>query len=219
MRLYLFGPMTGIEFHNAPAFRSAADDLRSKGHHVISPVELDEADGFDFSRELTREEYLTFLRRDIAKIASAMAGGELDGGVGLRGWEQSEGATLEAHVIRSLGGVTLRYPDLGPLRHPNSERFHSILTGLGYLHDRKAADYGNDSDPFANVRASTEWDIEGWVGSMVRATDKVRRLQTYARKGTLANEGVVDSFDDLAVYAVIGRVLFEEAAKESSESA
>lgn len=210
MRLYLLGPMSGIEGHNAAAFRAAADVLRAKGHEVISPVELDEADGFDFSRPLERHEYLTFLRRDIEKIAGRMAAGELDGGVGLPGWERSEGATLEAHTIRSLGGVLLRYPDLGPLRHPGSDRFHEILTGLGYLHDRKQADYGRDDDPFANVRASSEWGIDGWVGAMVRATDKVRRLQTYARRGSLANEGVVDAFDDLAVYAVIGRVLFEE---------
>lgn len=211
MNLYVFGPMTGIAEHNAPAFRAAVADLRERGHTILSPVELDEADGFDFSRELTRPEYLAYLRRDIAKIAEAMATGELDGGVGLPGWEQSEGATLEAHTIRSLGGVTLRYPDLAPLRHPGSDRFHAILTSLGYLHDRKQADYGRDDDPFANVRAATEWGMAGWVGAMVRATDKVRRLQSYARRGTLANEGVIDAFDDLAVYAVIGRVLFEEA--------
>lgn len=202
--------MTGIAEHNAPAFRDAADDLRARGHEIVSPVEMDEADGFDFSRPLEREEYLSFLRRDVERIAGSMATGELHGGVGLAGWEQSEGATLEAHTIRALGGKVLRYPDLGPLRHPGSDRFHEILTSLGYLHDRKQADYGRDDDPFANVRASSEWGIDGWTGAMIRATDKVRRLQTYARRGSLANEGVIDAFDDLAVYAVIGRVLFEE---------
>lgn len=210
MRLYLLGPMTGLPGHNAPAFRAAADDLRAQGHEILSPVELDEADGFDFSRPLERHEYLTFLRRDIEKIAGKMAAGDLEGGVGLPGWEQSEGATFEVQTIRALGGKVLRYPDLEPLRHPGSDRFHTILGDLGMLHDRKQADYGRDDDPFANVRASSEWGIDGWVGAMVRATDKVRRLQTYARRGSLANEGVLDAFDDLAVYAVIGRVLFEE---------
>jgi hypothetical protein len=47
---------------------------------------------------------------------------------------------------------------------------------------------------------------------MVRATDKVRRLQKFAREGKLANEAVEDSFRDLAVYAVIALVLYEEGS-------
>lgn len=97
-----------------------------------------------------------------------------------------------------------------PSRHPNSARFHDILVMLGDLHDKKQADYGRDSDPFANVRGSEDWGMPAWVGAMVRATDKVRRLQTYARKGELANESVEDAFMDLAVYAIIAMVLWEE---------
>ena len=95
-------------------------------------------------------------------------------------------------------------------RHPNSSRFHAILTELGELHDKKQKDYGRGEDPFANVRASSEWGIEGWVGAMVRATDKLRRLQTFAQTGTLSNEGVVDSLKDLAVYSIIALVLYEQ---------
>lgn len=95
-------------------------------------------------------------------------------------------------------------------RHPASSRFHEILESLGELHDRKQSDYGLDNDPFANVRASQSWGMPAWVGAMVRATDKVRRLQTFARKGELRNESVIDAFDDLAVYAIIARVLYEQ---------
>lgn len=94
--------------------------------------------------------------------------------------------------------------------HPGSARFHEILGELGALHDVKGADYGTEKDPFANVRGSEEWGVEPWVGALIRATDKVRRLQKYARVGKLANEAVEDSFRDLAVYAVIALVLFEE---------
>ncbi|MGH8522888.1 MAG: hypothetical protein ACREXY_01295, partial [Gammaproteobacteria bacterium] len=52
--------------------------------------------------------------------------------------------------------------------------------------------------------------VPEWVGAMIRATDKVRRLQTFARKGSLSNEGAEDAFLDLAVYAIIGLVLFRE---------
>lgn len=95
-------------------------------------------------------------------------------------------------------------------RHPLSARFHELLSEAGELHDDKQADYGLDSDPFANVRASSAWGMPAWVGAMVRATDKVRRLQTYARKGELRNESVIDAFMDLAVYALIARILYEE---------
>lgn len=91
-----------------------------------------------------------------------------------------------------------------------SERFHEILRELGELHDLKQRDYGTEEDSFANIRASKEWGAAPWVGAMIRATDKLRRLQKFARCGELANEAVEDSFRDLAVYAVIALVLYEE---------
>jgi hypothetical protein len=94
-------------------------------------------------------------------------------------------------------------------RHPNSERFHQLLDEIGELHDRKQADYGREDDPFANIRASTEWGVPSWVGAMVRLTDKVRRLQAVAHGSELRNEGVEDSLQDIAVYALIALVMFE----------
>jgi len=98
--------------------------------------------------------------------------------------------------------------------HPASQRFHEILRELGALHDKKQKDYGTDTDPFANVRGSTEWGVPAWVGALVRANDKIKRLQSFARKGVLANESVQDSLRDLAVYAVISLVLYEQEAKD-----
>ena len=102
-------------------------------------------------------------------------------------------------------------------RHPLSERFHAVLEEMGSLHDRKQSDYGRDNDPFANVRATEEWGQPGWVGALIRGTDKLRRLQKVARGGTLANEGARDSFLDLAVYAVIGLVLWEEEQEQKRQ--
>ena len=89
-------------------------------------------------------------------------------------------------------------------------RFHEILAELGALHDKKAADYGRDDDPLANVRAASEWNVAPWVGAMIRLTDKVRRLQSLAKKGSLANESASDSLRDIAVYAIIALMLLEE---------
>jgi hypothetical protein len=97
-----------------------------------------------------------------------------------------------------------------PDRHPNSARFHEILRELADLHDRKQADYGRGDDPFANVRASGEWNVPAWVGAMIRLNDKVRRLQSLALKGSLKNEAAEDSMRDIAVYAIISLVLYEQ---------
>lgn len=95
-------------------------------------------------------------------------------------------------------------------RHPRSKRFHELLTETGDLHDLKQKDYGSDSDPFANVCSSEEWEVPGWVGAMMRASDKLRRLQALRRNGDLANESAEDSLRDIAVYALIALVLMEE---------
>lgn len=209
--------MSNYPEHNFPAFRAAAADLRARGYEIVSPVELDEADGFDATApnvESGSAQWATFLARDVHIVADP----GIEAVIVLPDWNTSRGARLEVYIAAELGKPILRYPDLGPARHPGSDRFHAILRDLGTLHDRKQQDYGRDDDPFANVRSASEWGIAEWVGAMVRATDKVRRLQTYARRGTLANEGVVDAFDDLAVYAVIGRVLFEEQAESEAQA-
>jgi len=101
--------------------------------------------------------------------------------------------------------------------HPGSKRFYDYLIEAGILHSRKQADYGRSEDPFANVRASEDFGVPAWVGCMIRANDKMRRLQTFSKTGTLTNEGVKDSLLDLAVYALIGLVLFEEESQDAGE--
>lgn len=101
-------------------------------------------------------------------------------------------------------------------RHPNSARFHEILKELGALHDKKSFDYGSDKDPLANVQASTEFGIPAWVGALVRLNDKVVRLKSFARKGELKNESAEDSMRDIAVYAIISLVLYEQESREKS---
>lgn len=104
-------------------------------------------------------------------------------------------------------------------RHPSSQRFHNLLTEIGALHDRKQSDYGTDKDPFHNVRVSAEWGFPSWVGALMRGCDKVSRLKTYAKRGKLANESVRDAFLDLAVYSLIGLVLWEDEQRAKLQRA
>ena len=47
MRLYLAGRMRGRQFFNFPAFDAARDALTAMGHTVVSPADIDRANGFD----------------------------------------------------------------------------------------------------------------------------------------------------------------------------
>jgi hypothetical protein len=98
--------------------------------------------------------------------------------------------------------------------HNSSKQFYSHLIEAGLLHASKQQDYGRLSDPFANVRSSEEWGVKPWIGALIRLNDKVRRLQSLATNGSLANEAAVDSFMDIAVYALIARVLYEQELAE-----
>lgn len=88
--------------------------------------------------------------------------------------------------------------------------FEGVLRLMYDLHERKNQDYGRTHDPYANVRASVDFGVEGWVGSLIRGNDKLRRLQKAAQGGTLTNEGIWDSLIDLANYAVIAAVLYAQ---------
>jgi hypothetical protein len=54
---------------------------------------------------------------------------------------------------------------------------------------------------------------------MVRMTDKVNRLQSLVKNGSLANEAAEDSLLDIAVYAVIALVLREKAVRARAREA
>ena len=85
-----------------------------------------------------------------------------------------------------------------------------LLDEMKALHLKKAADYGSDSDPLQNLRGAAEVGIEPWLGTWLRARDKVKRIDQYCRKRTLANEGLEDSLMDLAAYCLLALTLRRE---------
>ena len=93
--------------------------------------------------------------------------------------------------------------------HPE---YLKLLDEMRELHVRKAADYGRGHDPLANCRGSTEFGVPAWVGTMIRAMDKVHRIKSFVANGSLKNESVEDSLKDLAAYALIALVLYREEA-------
>ncbi len=106
-------------------------------------------------------------------------------------------------------------PDLDSLHTDGGDpRFFTVLEELAVIHRVKAADYGTE-DPLTNLRNSSEFGIPDWVGCMLRANDKMRRIKSMAIKGKLANESLEDSLLDLASYSILGLILFRESQSVS----
>lgn len=101
--------------------------------------------------------------------------------------------------------------------HPNNSRYYEILNQIGKLHEAKGKDY-DGSEQYGNIRKSAkDWGIPTWVAALIRASDKMARLQSLYKKGDLANESAIDSFNDGANYFIIARVLYEEEQTDKYE--
>lgn len=90
MKIYVSGPITGIENKNKPSFDSTSEILRKLGHEVINPFDLDSP---TFNPE---ECWFKYLKRDLAALLSC------DSLCLLPGWEESKGACLEILVASKL---------------------------------------------------------------------------------------------------------------------
>lgn len=80
MKLYVAGPMTGLPELNFPAFNSAANGLRTAGHQVSNPAEINPDPATNWS---------DCMFRDLAALDAC------DGIVMLPGWQESPGAQIE----------------------------------------------------------------------------------------------------------------------------
>lgn len=214
---YVAGPMTRYPQFNFPAFDSAAANLRADGWHVISPAELDRADGFD-ETECTGYEVLTdaqrhrFARNDIGALL------EVGAIVLLPGWQESTGATNEAKVASWLGldayeynridgGYELTPIDLGhkwsSTHTPPPERNARATVLLGaeeLVNGDRNAQYGDPRQDFR--RTATMWaayletEVEPHDVAALMALLKVSRIRWSPQK--------LDSWMDLAGYAACG---------------
>ena len=98
-----------------------------------------------------------------------------------------------------------------------SKRFEELLEDMKKIHDKKRHDYANEDDIFANFRHSELAGIPSWKGTAIRLGDKFSRLMEFAKKETLEvkDESIKDTLLDLANYALITHILYEEVQEES----
>lgn len=102
MKIYIAGPMTGIQDWNYPAFFQAEATLRLRGHDPINPARTDGetlADALTHagSPDAPKHPWSYYLRRDINHVAEA------DAICLLPGWQKSKGARLEVTLATALG--------------------------------------------------------------------------------------------------------------------
>jgi hypothetical protein len=107
-KVYLAGPMSGIEKFNAPAFFSAERWLEEQDYTVFNPARNDVANGFDpylANGNETKEELAdrgfdlrVALGQDLAWIAA-----EADEIVVLPNWARSKGVAAELALAKALG--------------------------------------------------------------------------------------------------------------------
>lgn len=98
MRVYLAGPMAGLENYNRDAFMAAATNLRGDGHEVFNPAEQELSVRIQSGEVARKNAYRECLAVDldyICKQAEAIAF--------LPGWENSPGSNAEFLAAKACG--------------------------------------------------------------------------------------------------------------------
>lgn len=104
MRLFLSGPMTGIEDYNRQEFDRVAGILRGMGHKVFNPAEAKEIQG-----KVNRRGYRVLLSLGLEWMCL-----KAEGLVVLRGYHNSRGCVAEIATARAIKIHIWREPDLPP---------------------------------------------------------------------------------------------------------
>ena len=97
----------------------------------------------------------------------------------------------------------------------SKERFHEIVKEMVELHDKKNHDYAGDKYLSNFLMCEKHMGIPGWKGSIIRLSDKMARIMNIAKNDevSVGEETITDTLMDLAVYAIITRILYEDFKK------
>lgn len=85
---YISGKMTGIKDFNKPKFDKAKKHLEKQGYEVISPADLGEINGYEWS---------DYMKVDVAAMMMCDIVFLLDD------WKLSKGAKIEVEIAKNLG--------------------------------------------------------------------------------------------------------------------
>lgn len=134
MRAYIANKMTGVPQFNYPWFIDAAAYLRSLGHDIVSPAELDTPEQVEAALASPDGDLATFEAASnstwgdiLAKDVKLIADDGIEAVIVGPDWADSKGAKLETFVAFQLGLPILHYPDLMPV-----SRETLAIAWLGY---------------------------------------------------------------------------------------
>jgi hypothetical protein len=176
MKLYLCGKMTGVPEYNFPAFHKAAANLRSAGHEVLNPAEIDGGD--------TTKPWEYYMRKDLLMLLLVEAIAVLPG------WETSRGANLEVTVGRALKLPILNADDLSPYHETITMEANRLVGG-----DRQG-DYGHPYHDFQRIAKFWSVILEADV-----TPQKVALCQIAVKMSREMNRPKRDNATDMAGYA------------------
>ena len=97
--------------------------------------------------------------------------------------------------------------------------FYELLDRMKEIHSNKNHDYSGEGDPFRNFKMSENMGIPAWKGCLIRMGDKYSRLCSFAKKEEykVKDENIEDTLLDLAIYSVIGIILYRERKSKGDE--
>jgi hypothetical protein len=97
----------------------------------------------------------------------------------------------------------------------SKERFHEIVKEMVELHDRKNRDYAGEEYLSNFMMCEKYVGVPAWIGCIIRLSDKVTRIMNLAKSDevSVGNETITDTLMDLAIYAIITRILYEDYKK------
>lgn len=132
-KCYIAGPMRGVQRFNFDAFDYAKRDLEGAGFDVFSPRDND-ADllGKDYTPPADGQSegkipFKTFMAKDLMQVCQS------DCVFVLPGWEESKGATLEAHVAWQVDVPVYEYDMVRELVPPQEERPNGLSLSLAWI--------------------------------------------------------------------------------------
>lgn len=216
MKIYIAGPMTGLENFNFPAFFEAEEELSKNGREVINPARLDDGD--------TTKPWKYYIKRDVELLLGC------DCITLLEGWERSRGATLEALIAYTLGFEVMIPKDW------YGERVW-VATGLSYIterldmslliddinvpasilpeaeklvHGARQDDYGHPYEDFS--RTAQMWSAI--LGQEVTAS-QVGLCMIAVKLSREVNKSKRDNLVDIAGYAETVRMVLEEGKRRN----
>ena len=99
-----------------------------------------------------------------------------------------------------------------------SEAFYRLLDNMKEVHDMKRHDYASKEDVFKNFRTCEMAGIPAWKGCAIRIGDKFSRLMSFVKQEELKvkDESIRDTLIDMANYAIICAILYDETKEKES---